>query len=269
MNKLSIYCLSQKEFTFFKHLPSNIIPIILGTNFDSKKYLDDSEGENLKKYNNYLGELTGIYWVYKNELQKYKNDDWIGFCQYRRFFLDKIYEKNHNIDSNLFSKLLIKTNEQFRNVNAIMIKPTVHKQNIYDHFVNNHGEKLINESFKILDNNNSTLFRKYLENNEYSICNMFITKPHVFKNYCEFIFPFIEKILNYCIKENLCLNKNIRLPVFFIERFTSYWFMQNASVGYLSYAVLNKYFTSNLINKFYNTLKTPHSFKNFPSILNV
>ena len=35
MNKFNIYCLSLKEFTFFKYLPSNIIPIVLGNNFAS------------------------------------------------------------------------------------------------------------------------------------------------------------------------------------------------------------------------------------------
>ena len=269
MNKFNIYCLSLKEFTFFKYLPSNIIPIVLGSNLGSGKYLNDVVGDNIRNYNKFFGELTGMYWVYKNELKKYTNDDWIGFCQHRRFFLDNIYEKNHKIKTNLFSKLLVKKNDQFEKNNTIMIKPTIHKQNIYDHFINNHSEKLLTEFFNILDNNNSTQFKKYLENNEYSICNMFITKPYIFKNYCEIVFPLLEKILSYCLKENLCVNGNVRLPVFLIERFTSYWFIKNAKVGYLSYAVLNKYFTSNLINNFYNTLKTPYSFKNFPTILNV
>ena len=48
-----------------------------------------------------------MYWVYKNELENYDNDDIIGFCQNRRLFLDNYYEPNHNIKTNLFSKLLI------------------------------------------------------------------------------------------------------------------------------------------------------------------
>ena len=60
MNKFNIYCLSLKEFTFFKYLPSNIIPLILGSNFASKKYLNEGVGDNLKSYNKFFGELTGI-----------------------------------------------------------------------------------------------------------------------------------------------------------------------------------------------------------------
>lgn len=269
MAKLEIYCISVKEFAFFNYLPKNIIPLILGKKNLSHKYLSDKTGDNIHKFNKYFGELTGMYWVYKNQLQNFKKDDWIGFCQYRRFFLDDVYDEKHNIKSDLYSKILVQKNSQFNNCDVIMIKPTIFKQNIYDHFVDNHGEKLLNESFKILDNENSKLFKKYLQNNECSICNMFITKPEIFIKYCEFIFPFLNTILNYCLKENLCVGKNIRLPVFFLERFTSYWFLQNFKVNYLSYAVLNNYFTSNILNRFYNTLKTPLSFKNFPTILKV
>ena len=269
MDKFNIYCLSLKEFTFFKYLPSNIIPLILGSNFASKKYLNEGVGDNLKSYNKFFGELTGMYWVYKNELQKYKNEDWIGFCQYRRFFLDNTYEEFHEIDSDLYSKLLFQKTSIFDICDSVMIEPTHLKQNVYDHFRDNHGERLMKESFKMLDEKDSKLFKEYLEGNEFSICNMFITKPQVFIRYCNFIFPFLQKILNFCLKENLCIGTNIRLPVFFIERFTSFWFWKNTKVNYLSYAVLNKYFTSNITNSFYNTLKTPLIFKHYPTILKI
>ncbi len=270
MIKFHIYCLSVGEYTFFKYLPKNIIPLILNDKKITNNYLNGSTKDNIHHLNKYFGELTGIYWVYKNIIQNYDNEDLIGFCQNRRFFLNKCFDDNHNINSDLYSMLLANKTEIFDTSETIMIKPTLHKnENIYDHFINNHGEKLINESFNLLDNNNSILFREYLKKNHYSICNMFITKVKVFKRYCDFIFPFLNNILDYCLKENLCKNRNIRLPAFFIERFTSFWFLNNSRVDYLSYAVLNKYFTSNYLNKFYNTLKTPYSFRNFPSNIDV
>ena len=51
MNKFNIYCLSLKEFTFFKYLPSNIVPIVLGSKIGSSKYLNDGVGDNIKNYN--------------------------------------------------------------------------------------------------------------------------------------------------------------------------------------------------------------------------
>ena len=270
MNKFDIYCLSVDEYTFFKYLPDNIIPLILNDKISSENYLNASTGINLHYLNKYYGELTGIYWVYKNNLKKYNDDDWIGFCQNRRFFLDNFYPNNHKINSDLYSKLLKRKSKIFNLSDTIMISPTIlNNENIFDHFKNNHSEKLMNKFLDILDSKNSILFRSYLQRNYFSICNMFITKVKNFKNYCEFIFPFLEKILEYCLKENLCQNKNIRLPVFLIERFTSFWFFNYSKVDFLSYAVLNKYFTSNYLNRFYNTLRTPYSFRKFPTILNV
>ena len=128
-------------------------------------------------------------------------------------------------------------------------------ENLYDHFKNNHDEKVMIHGLKILDKENSLLFNKYLQRNYYSICNMFITRVKYFKKYINFIFPILNEILDFCLKENLCKGKNIRLPVFFIERFTSFWFEYYTKVGYLSYAFLNKYFTINLINNSFNVLK--------------
>ena len=71
------------------------------------------------------------------------------------------------------------------------------------------------------------------------------------------------------LKNNLCVNNNIKLPGYFIERFTSFWFHEYTKVGYLSYIQLGKYFTNNITNKFYNSLKTPYSFMLCPTILDI
>lgn len=271
MHKFDIYCLSVNEYEFFKYLPKNIIPLILNNKITSSKYLYDNNGLNINYLNKYYGELTGIFWVFKNLIHYYNDYDRIGFCQYRRFFLNDVYYHNYkNINTNLFSKLLVKKTDIFNLNETIMIKPTIHKnENLYDHFKNNHDEKVLQKSFELLNNEDSILFRNYLLSNEYSICNMFVTKVYIFKKYCNFVFPLLEKILDFCLKEGLCSNINTRLPAFFIERFTSYWFLKNSKVGYLSFALLDNYFMSNYLNKFYNTLKTPYSFRHFPTILDV
>ena len=269
-NQFKIYCLSVHEHAFFKYLPKAITPLILNDKIKSSNYLNGSKSSNIHHLNKYFGELTGMYWVYKNELENYDNDDIIGFCQNRRLFLDNYYEPNHNIKTNLFSKLLIGKNHIIDKNDTVMISPTYHmNENLYDHFKNNHDEKVMIHGLKILDKENSLLFNKYLQRNYYSICNMFITRVKYFKKYINFIFPILNEILDFCLKENLCKGKNIRLPVFFIERFTSFWFEYYTKVGYLSYAFLNKYFTINLINNSFNAMKTPYSFKFFPTILKV
>ena len=67
---------------------------------------------------------------------------------------------------------------------------------------------------------------------------MFITKTHFFKEYCENLFPWLEKCFDNCLSNNLFQDYNISLPAFLAERYTSYWFSQNTKPSYLSYARL-------------------------------
>ena len=127
----------------------------------------------------------------------------------------------------------------------------------------------MNYAISILDSKKSEAFQKYLKKNELSICTMFITRPSILRDYCDFIFPFLIKLLDYSLSNNLCVGKNIRLPGFFMERFTSFWFHEYHNVKYLSYAQLGNFFTSNLTNNLCNTLKTPLTFRLFPTFLDI
>ncbi len=45
-------------------------------------YAGDDTGDNISAKNCYYGELTGVYWVWKN----FKTTDYVGICHYRRYF---------------------------------------------------------------------------------------------------------------------------------------------------------------------------------------
>ena len=47
----------------------------------------------------------------------------------------------------------------------------------------------------------------------------------------------------------------MRLPVFMVERFTSFWFEKHTDVKYLSFARLGNFFLSEKINKLINPLR--------------
>ena len=270
MSKLDIYCLTSKKFEFFKRLPSNIIPLALGENKFSENIISENKGDNIAELNKYFAELTGIYWVYKNKVNDYDENDFIGFCHYRRFWLRDKFEKKHEFKNKLFDVLLSNQNDFFKETDVILLNPTYLKnENIYDHFVNNHGEDIIKESLRLLNDKTSVDFRNYLNNRKFSLCNMFITKPSILIKYCEFIFPLLFELLKFSKSNNLLIDKNIKLPAYFMERFTSFWFHNNYSVKYLSYIQLNSFFISDLLNKRFNVLKIPFSHKFYPTVLNI
>ena len=82
--KIKIFTMTHKKF----QEPENgiYVPLHVGkANAENLGYLGDDTGDSISRWNNFYGELTGVYWVWKNEVDA----DIIGICHYRRFFLNK------------------------------------------------------------------------------------------------------------------------------------------------------------------------------------
>ena len=60
----------------------------------NKNWLRDNTKKNISYKNPYYGEYTFHYWLWKNSLEKFKKNEWVGFCAYRRFWVSK---KKNNI----------------------------------------------------------------------------------------------------------------------------------------------------------------------------
>lgn len=269
MNKLKIYCMTIKDYDVLNKLPEYIIPFGLGENIYKNNWLNEKSGENINKMNKYFGEATGIYWIWKNELKNFSKNDWIGFCQYRRLWLNKYFEKKqYNNFTSLYSNLLDVKNKIFLDTKSILIQPTYfQEQTLLSQFNKIYGDKIIENCVNLMSSfNEKKEFMKYLNLNSFSICNMFITKPEIFDNYCKSIFDWIFKCYDYCNKNNLLDGNNARLPIFLIERYTSFWFHHHTKPKYLSFARLGNFFLSNKINKYLNPLKLPFTFRNYPTI---
>ena len=257
-----------KHFALLDKLPSYIKPLGLGGGKFPEHWLTELNGENITDLNKYFSEWTGLYWIWKNKLDNIKDNDWIGNCHYRKLWLNNQFSKKQKSSfKNLSSNLLKPDNPIFQNCDAVLLQPTfLKKDTVFQQFENVHGKNILENCINFLDTEDADKFRKYLNGNTLCVLAMFIAKAHIFKSYCESIFPFLHKCLDYCLKNNLCKGNNIRLPGHIIERYTTYWFLQNTNVQYLSYARLGKFMLSNNVNKFINPIKIPLTFRMYPTL---
>lgn len=83
--KVTIYTMTHKHFLQPEDV-SLYRPLHVGRAIgEDLGYPGDDTGENISAQNGFYGELTGVYWVWKNDT----DSDIIGICHYRRYFVDE------------------------------------------------------------------------------------------------------------------------------------------------------------------------------------
>lgn len=150
----------------------------------------DNIGENISHKNRNYAELTVTYWVWKNCNSPYK-----GICHYRRFL--KINEKE-------IQCALEKSVDVILPLPFLCSPDTSAQYERYNHpLVMNAMFQALNEKEEGLGNSAKVVLEgKFLYN-----YNMLIAKAEVFDEYCEWMFPVLERVEELCedleIKENI------------------------------------------------------------------
>lgn len=88
------------------------------TELTAQGYLFDDTGNNISQLNRYLGDLTGLYWVWKNT-----TDLWVGTNQYRRMW-----------DTDQISRLNVDPNTLY------VLQRVEFDQSAYDQYIYWHGQ---------------------------------------------------------------------------------------------------------------------------------
>lgn len=248
---MKIFCLSiyNENYELFKHL--DLIPVGLGTNNFDNVWLKDENKINISDKNKNFGEYTFHYFLWKNDVLDLNNEEWIGFCSYRRFWTKKNKEsiniknlkknilrkpENHwnNYDVILGEPLIFKKVKNIklikRNFLEVIKKPSVLFKNttLRDHFNIFHGSFFLNEALNLLDVKNKKDFDEYLDNYFLNPYNMFICKNK------KILFAFYEEIFPWLFKcENLFKDLKLkgydkeRIYGFLAERYMPFWFQKN------------------------------------------
>ena len=248
MNKIKFYCVTNKKINFIDK--KNYFFGWVGRGVAPNSYIRCNENNDIYHKEKYYSELTFHYWFWKNQLQKEKNETWIGFCQKRRYWVknykqNKINKKNindfllskiddqENIESVICSSIntcgvnkmkLIKRGWKNIILNPMILFKNKH-QNIELHFDMHHGHGNLQKAIKLVDKNDRKEFLNYVKKNtKFNPNIMFISKKKIIDKWFKVLFEW----LNRCEKEfgfkNLKGYDQTRLYAYLAERYLSFWF---------------------------------------------
>ena len=250
---MKIYCISiyNENYDFFKK--NNLVPVGLGNQNFNSNWLNDKGKINIYNKNENFGEYTFHYSLWKNGSLDKEDDNWTGFCTYRRFWIKKDFEIPKKIDD-LNSTILKEVPEDWKDFDTILAQPLrlgkqkimkLFKNNmiytlknpklffrectIEDHFNLYHGSYFLNEAIQLLDTNIKKDFKIFLKNYEFNPHNLFICKKHsLIKQYYEDIFKWLfnceEKFKHF----KLDSFRKKRIYGFLAERYLPFWFKKNS-----------------------------------------
>lgn len=249
MNKVKIYCVTNEEISFLKKKEYSLAWV--GKESPPKDYLRCDQENNIFFKEKFYSELTFHYWCWKNLLNKENDDQWIGFCQKRRYWI-KSESKIKINKTNLNENLLIGLDRNDNKFNSIICDPISvsgvrkikllkrgwknlikdpkilfkeNKQNLELHFDMHHGYGNLNKAINLLDDKDQKDFREYVKNNtKFNPNIMFIAKKKIAQNWFNALFPWLERCERVFGFNDLKGYDTTRLYAFLAERYLSFWF---------------------------------------------
>ena len=248
-----MFCVSNVESKLLEKL--DFILAGVGKKKFSKKYINTKIGKNIQKKEKNYSELTFHYWFWKNELSKYDNKTWIGFCQKRRFWIKKKIRIKSFKD--LRQNILKKPPKKWDDYQSILCKPTNlynpkrmklikrgwknlikdpsifynhKKQNIKLHFDMHHGYGVLDKAINTMNLNDREEFRKYVnDNNKLNPNIMYISKKRFLNKWFKDLFNWLFKCEKIFGLRKLKGYDQTRLYAYLAERYASFWFKKNTN----------------------------------------
>jgi hypothetical protein len=251
MKNLQIYCLSLSPSHLSSIKKLEYLPVGLGDNSFSDEWLGDKTDRNISSKNSFYGEYTFHYWLWKNK--KINFSGWVGFCQYRKFWIKNFNNNRINNFNELNNQALKQIPTEFENFESILgeelfinkiklskllkhnfktmfLNPNLfldkNKRTVKFHFDMMHGKGNLDKAIQLLPDKDKEDFKEFV-NTEVSFNphNMFICKnKNILFNYYESLFPWLnecEKIFGFKNLNNYGLK---RIYAFLAERYMSFWF---------------------------------------------
>ena len=176
---MKIYTMTHKPFT--PPQDTLYVPLQVGAALHDKLgYLTDDTGDQISEQNPYYSELTGHYWVWKND----RTSDYVGCAHYRRYLI--------NEEGELYTEKELR--ELLAEYDVVTTKLLTLEYSYYDAFDDRHNSADLDVLGEVI----KELAPKYYENYERLVHekrtyfgNMFVMAKPLYDRYMEFLFPLL------------------------------------------------------------------------------
>tara|TARA_B100002019_G_C21230218_1_gene579673 strand:+ start:470 stop:1312 length:843 start_codon:yes stop_codon:yes gene_type:complete len=111
---MKIFCITHKPLNSLHKI--GLTPAGVGKNKFPQNYTIENSGDNIANKNFCYSETSFHYWIWKNYLPKLTKDEWIGTCQYRRYFVKKSFGEKIQYDNRQQGLLDLKNVEELRSI---------------------------------------------------------------------------------------------------------------------------------------------------------
>lgn len=256
MEKINFFCTSHKNIDYLDKFFPTIQMVGLGDAQFLKSWINSNKEINISNKFFSYADLVAHYYVWKNLLHKYNDNQLIGFSQYRRFWLKHKITKEYPLDS-INNLMLTEPDLSWKDYDAIIPAPFFFKKKIKELFTNffllkflndydlikyytkvqkqfedslgSSGHQIITDAIKMLPDSDRIGFNDFLNNRTYlSAHGMYISKKKIINSYSEVLFSWLEKCENIISRNNnLPLLKKQRIFQYINERFLDYWMSRN------------------------------------------
>ena len=178
--KTKIFVMTHKKFS--EPTEPGYIPLHVGRALGQDLgYLGDDTGHHISDLNPSYGELTGIYWLWKN----YSDVDYVGVCHYRRYFWNA---RNQLMTIPEYERILQEYD--------VIVSNGVYGDVILDAYATAHNVNDLlacGEAIKTLYPEDSAYFDQVINQNKSYFGNLCVMSKKMFDDYCTWLFAIFEE----------------------------------------------------------------------------
>lgn len=145
-------------------------------------YIGDDTGVSISEKNCYYGELTGVYWVWKN----IKTSDYVGICHYRRYFCT---EEGRILTAKEYETIL----SEYDMITSKRLKLNFSYYEGYASDYNIHDLDTVGEVIRQFYPEYYETFVELVQGKGTYFGNMMVCSKALYDAYCEWLFGIFEK----------------------------------------------------------------------------